>query len=131
LQHILYAHAPWFANGYGKLGIWNTQGMEKSHKQARVAYHKNTQHGGGSKPSNPLVQMFEWFYRRIVSKFTQEEDSSSEDSVEEWVRDTHIRQKSETWKQSKGRDACTKWHSKRIRKGKKWVLEEDTGQKLL
>ena len=80
--------------------------MEKSHKQARVAYHKNTQHGGGSKPSNPLVQMFEWFYRWIVSKFTQE-DSSSEDSVEEWVQDKYIRHKFETWKQSKGRDACT------------------------
>ena len=81
LQHILYAHAPWFANEYGSLGIWNTQGMEKSHKQAQVAQHKNTQHGGGSKPSNPLVQMFDWFYRRIVSKFTQE-DSSSEESVD-------------------------------------------------
>ena len=50
--------------------------------------------------------MFEWFYRWIVSKFTQE-DSSSEDAVEEWVWDTYIRQKYETWKQSKGRDACT------------------------
>lgn len=43
-MHILYLHAPWFAKEYGSLGIWNTQGMEKSHKQARVAYHKSTQH---------------------------------------------------------------------------------------
>ena len=84
--------------------------MEKSHKQARVAYHKSTQHGGGSKPSNPLVQMFEWFYRCIVSRFTQEVDSSSEDFIEEWVRDAHIRQKCETWEQSKARNACTEWH---------------------
>ena len=96
LQHILYAHAPWFANEYGSLGIWNTQGMEKSHKQERVAYHKSSQHGGGSTLLNPLVQMFQWFYRRIVSRFIQEVDSSSEVSVEEWIRDAHIRQKCET-----------------------------------
>ena len=56
--------------------------MEKSHKQARVAYHKSTQHGGGSKLLNMLVQMFQWFYRHIISRFIKEVDSSSEDSVE-------------------------------------------------
>ena len=37
-----------FGKEYGSLGIWNTQGMEKSHKLSRVAYNKSTQHGGGS-----------------------------------------------------------------------------------
>jgi hypothetical protein len=102
--------------------------MEKSHKQARVAYHKSTQHRGGSTLSNPLVQMFQWFYRCIVSRFPQEVDSTSEDSIEEWIRDARTRKKCETWEQSKGRNACTEWHSKRSRKGKKWVLDEDIDQ---
>ena len=52
----------------------------------------------------------------------------SEDLVNEWIRYAHIRQKCETWELSKGRNACIEWHSKRTRKGKKWVVEEDIGQ---
>lgn len=72
--------------------------------------------------------MFQWFYRHVVSRFIQEVDSSSEDSVEEWIKDANIRQKCETWELSKGRNACIEWCSKRTRKGKKWVVEEDIGQ---
>ena len=39
-----------------------------------------------------------------------------------------IQQKCETWELSKGRNACIEWHSKRTRKGKKWVKEEAIGQ---
>ena len=56
--------------------------MEKSHKQERVAYHKSTQRGGGSTLLYPLVQMFQWFYRCVVSRFIKEVVSSSEHLVE-------------------------------------------------
>ena len=106
---MLETHTLWtmVSKEYGSLGIWNTQGMEKYHKQARVAYHKSTQHRGGSTLSNPLVQMFQWFYRHIVSRFPQAIDSTSEDSIEEWIRDACTRKKCEAWEQSKGRNVCT------------------------
>ena len=52
LQHILYAHAPYFKDEYGSLALWSTQGMEHSHYQAKAVYFKNTRHGGGSTKSN-------------------------------------------------------------------------------
>jgi hypothetical protein len=82
--------------------------MEKSHKKVRATYHKSTQHGGGSTLSNPLVLMFQWFYRCIVSRFPQVVDSTSEDSIEECIRDTCTRKKCEAWEKYKGRNACTK-----------------------
>jgi len=111
-QHILYAHGPWFVKDYGNLGIWNTQEIEKSHKQVRIAYHKSNQHRGGSTLSNPLVQMFQWFYRRIVSRFPQAIEFTSEDSIEEWIRDSRTRKKCEAWEQFKDINACTKLCSK-------------------
>jgi hypothetical protein len=96
-HHILYAHGPWFSKEYGSLGIWNTQGMENYHKKVRVAYHKSTQRGGVSTLSNPLVQMFQCFYRWILSRFPQEVDTTSEESIEKWIRDGK-RKKHETWK---------------------------------
>jgi len=90
-QHIIYGHGSWFVKEYGILVIWNTQGMEKSHKQARVAYHKSTQNRGGSTFSNPLVQIFQWFYRCIVSRFPQVVDSTIEEYIEGWIRDGCIR----------------------------------------
>ena len=108
LQHILYAHGPWFAKEYGSLAIWNTQGMEKSHKQARVAYQKNSQHGGSSSLSNPLVQMFQWFYRRILSRFNAT-DMESDDLAEKCRRDEEIRCKREIYEQSNGKDASVEW----------------------
>ena len=47
-QHILHNHIPWFAKQYGCPAIWSTQGMEKTHYQARGAYFCHTQHGGGT-----------------------------------------------------------------------------------
>ena len=34
-MHILYAHGPWFLKEHGSLGVWQCQGMEKSHWRAR------------------------------------------------------------------------------------------------
>ena len=65
LQHILYAHAGYFLDKYGSLALWSTQGMERSHYQAKGAYFKNTRHGGGLMKSNALHEMFNWFYRNL------------------------------------------------------------------
>ena len=58
MQHILYAHDVYFLDEYGPLGLWSTQGMERSHYQAKAMYLKNTQHGGGITKSNALHEMF-------------------------------------------------------------------------
>lgn len=34
--HILYAHAPFFLDEYGSLRLCSTQGMERSHYQAKA-----------------------------------------------------------------------------------------------
>ena len=66
MQHILYNHLPWFAKQYGAPGIWSTQGLEKSHYQARGAFFRHTRHGGGRERVDSLREVFEWFYRRIL-----------------------------------------------------------------
>ena len=43
--HILTAHGPYFEK-QGSLAIWSTQGMERSHWQARCGYQRATDHGG-------------------------------------------------------------------------------------
>ena len=53
-QHILYNHLPWFAKQYGAPGIWSTQGLEKSHYQARSAFFRHTRHGGGTERTNKI-----------------------------------------------------------------------------
>ena len=68
LQHILFAHAPYFLEEYGSLALWSTQGMERSHYQAKDVYFKNTRHGGGSTKSNALHEMFNWLYRSLGCK---------------------------------------------------------------
>ena len=45
--HILYAHGPWMLREHGSLGVWQCQGMEKSHWRARGNYQKHTSHDGG------------------------------------------------------------------------------------
>ena len=127
LQHIRYSHSPWFEKEYGILAIWNTQGMEKSHKQARVAYQKNGKHGGSSSLSNPLVNMFQCFYRHILSRFNAT-DMESDDLAEKCRRDEEIRRKREIYEQSNGKDASAEWCSKRKREGRIWVLEEESNQ---
>ena len=66
LQHILYAHGPYFVEEYGSLALWRNQGMERSHYQAKAAYFKNTQHSGGKDQSNALHEMFNWFYQALI-----------------------------------------------------------------
>lgn len=74
-QHILYNHLPWFAKQYGAPGIWSTQGLEKSHYQARTAFFKHTRHGGGRERANSLREVFEWFYRRILVNMSNKDEN--------------------------------------------------------
>jgi hypothetical protein len=60
---------PRFAEKYGRLDIWGTQGMEKSHKINHTIYHRYIQKGGGSNHSYVLVQMGQAFYRRKMVRF--------------------------------------------------------------
>lgn len=46
-MHILYAHGPWLIREHGSLGVWQCQGMEKSHWRARGNWQKHTNHDGG------------------------------------------------------------------------------------
>ena len=65
MQHILYAHASYFLDTYGLLALWSTQGIDRSHYQAKGAYFKNTQHGGRVTKSNALHEMLIWFYQKL------------------------------------------------------------------
>jgi hypothetical protein len=69
LQHQLFAHGPWFAEKYGSLAIWGTQGMEKSHKLARTIYHRYTHRKEGVPIIHVLVQMGQAFYRHKMVGF--------------------------------------------------------------
>lgn len=64
LQHILRHHSMSFIEDHGSLRIWSSQGKEKSHWQARAAFHRNTQHGGLNGQHGYIFQLFQWFYRR-------------------------------------------------------------------
>ena len=71
MQHILNAHAAYILDEYGSLGLWSTQGMERSHYQEKAMYFKNTQHGGVITKSNALHEMFKWFYRSLGGQSRQ------------------------------------------------------------
>ena len=40
--------------------------MEKSHYQARGAYFRHTQHGGGTIRANSFKEVFFRFYQRVI-----------------------------------------------------------------
>lgn len=93
LQHILYIHGPYFAKT-GPLATWSTQGMEKSHYQARTSYFRSTRHGGGQIRSNALKELYNWFYRRqlqrILAKGLEDTGITSEDNMTEQNIDNQI-----------------------------------------
>ena len=80
-QHILFNHTPWFIKQYGFLSIWSTQGMEKSHYQARTRYFKHTRHGGGRQRANSLLEVFQWFYRQIWQKYKLQNSLESQENM--------------------------------------------------
>ena len=68
--HILYAHGPWLIKQHGSLGVWQCQGMEKSHWRARGIYQKHTNHDGGRQSlgelsKSSLYQLVRFEYRLL------------------------------------------------------------------
>ena len=71
--------------------------------------------------------MFQWFYRRILSRFNTI-NMKCEDVVEKCIRDAEIRRTCEIFQQSNGINFVVEWRSKRKREGRAWVLEENSNQ---
>lgn len=120
LQHILFAHGPWFLKRWGPLSIWNTQGMEKSHYRARAAYFRNTRHGGGFTRSNALHEMFDWFYRTIIGR-TLNIRKARESELVRAVQEVSKNKRQCAWKASTGTVGVSRWLQSRSRQGSKWI----------
>eukprot|EP00959_Pyramimonas_sp_CCMP1952_P392220 8218687-Pyramimonas_sp.AAC.1 len=87
-MHILYAHAPWFMKEYGSLGVWQCQGMEKSHWVARGNYQKHTNHDGGRQPlgeltKSSLYQLLQFDYRQLMHRRKQRAVEAARVEIEE------------------------------------------------
>ena len=118
LQHILYAHAGYFLDKYGSLALWSTQGMERSHYQAKGAYFKNTRHGGGLMKSNALHEMFNWFYKNLGGRKRQRSlGNVTLRRVAKVVSATRAR----AWRESSAGDTLRRWVLTRRRCGSRWV----------
>ena len=102
MQHQLFAHGPWFAAKYGSLGIWGTQGMEKSHKLARTMYHRCTQKGGSSNQSNVLLQMGQAFYRRKMDGFAKKKHLPETNKLRRVIRQANLSRKRKRYDVSEG-----------------------------
>lgn len=89
MQHILYIHGPYFAV-QGPLATWSTQGMEKSHYQARTSFFRSTRHGGGQIRSNALKELFNWFYRRQLQRFLSKQHENEEPTNEDCIVEEFI-----------------------------------------
>jgi hypothetical protein len=90
LQYVVVKHSSWFVKQYGNLAVWSTQGMEKSHYQAKTAFHKHTQHSGTAKHHSAIVQTFEWWYRVVQHKqykIEKDEVLSTADAAAQAVKD--------------------------------------------
>lgn len=116
LQHILYTHAVYFLDKYGSLALWSTQGMERSHYQARCSYFKNTQHGGGVVKSNALHEMFNWFYRTLGGRKRSKKQSALR------LRRPIVKiASSACTRVTRSREAMRRWMATRRRVGSRWV----------
>lgn len=89
LQHILYIHGPYFAV-QGPLATWSTQGMEKSHYQARTSFFRSTRHGGGQIRSNALKELFNWFYRRQLQRYLTKQHENGEPTNRDYIVEENI-----------------------------------------
>lgn len=72
-MHILYAHGPWLIKEHGSLGVWQCQGMEKSHWVARGNWQKHTNHDGGrqlvgDKTKSASYQLMRFDYRMMFHR---------------------------------------------------------------
>jgi len=122
LQHILYAHAPYFLNRYGSLALWSNQGMERSHYQAKAAYFKSTRHGGGTRRSNALHEMFNWFYRLLGGKGRRRVRHAL--PLRRQIAKVVSVRRSQGYHQSQARERLHQWVATRRRCGSTWARRD-------
>ena len=119
MHHILFAHGAWFMNKYGSLEMWSTQGMEKSHYQARGVFFKHTHHGGGRIRSIYLKEMFNWFYRCTFGRNLSRE-RAKKSTLEKLLREQKSSTNSSQWRGGTGPLRHMAWRQTRVRVGRQW-----------
>ena len=93
--------------------------MERSHWQARCAYQRATQHGGGVKKSNPMRQLCQWWYRRIQVR-ARVKIKQSKSAVSCAIREMQAERRRSIYVSSQGRQNHAEWLRQRQRQGKVW-----------
>ena len=116
---------PWFANQYGCPSIWSTQGVEKTHYQARGAYFQHTQHGGGTTRANSFKELYFWFYRRIVLCATKQEFTKQRKEARLVEISRLIQQRRQRCKNSTAENNLALWRATKVRQNKTWLSNED------
>ena len=124
-QHILHNHIPWFAKQYGYPAIWSTQGMEKTHYQARGAYFRHTQHGGGTVRANSFKEVYFWFYRKIILRSKKEKSLQLKKDAQTLQISRSILQRRLRWKQSSAEQNLAAWRATKGRQNKVWVPHQE------
>ena len=133
-MHILKVHGPYFAKE-GSLAIWSTQGMERSHWQARCGFQRATDHGGGRGietltedgsshhiASNPMVQMLQWWYRRLEIRFQKKTQVAA--NVDDTIAMDRLARKRAIYTNSSARERHAVWRQDRLRVGRRWLRAE-------
>jgi hypothetical protein len=105
---------------YGELSKWSTQGMEKSHWQARSAYFRATQHGGGKNQANSLEELFMWFFRKQHQRVEATKVVKNSEIYRALRQNQRLRRR-QIWINTNATQKHTIWRSTKKRQGKKWV----------
>ena len=120
MQHILLGHGSWLIQKYGSLALWNAQGMERSHWQARSGYLKGTRHGGGIGGSNAYKELFiRWF--RTMKGRQDMQDKIRNCKALNVEKENRKRKHREAWQRSNAREKHLQWQQSKRRVGKTWV----------
>ena len=98
--------------------------MEKTHYQARAAYFRHTQHGGGMIRANSFKQLYYWFYRRILHRARKEELTKQKKDEQSIRISKMIQQRRQRWKDSSAEHSLTLWRTTRQRQNKRWIPHE-------
>jgi hypothetical protein len=100
--------------------------MEHSHHMAKTCYQRHTQHGGGKNKKSALVQTYQHWYRIIAHRFRNKELALNASNLAANIDILEkIAQRREASVQSSAAAHTALWRDKRIRKGSRWVSNED------
>ncbi len=98
--------------------------MEKTHYQARGAYFRHTQHGGGTIRANSFKELYFWFYRRIILRATKQEFTKQKKDARSVEISKIIQQRRQRWKDSSAEQNLAIWRATKVRQNKLWVPHE-------